>query len=138
MASEPVSPEPGSDPKKLQGAWKMTRWEIAGEVQPPVSAGTRTEVVLSFTGERFGRMTYYRSSKIDALPERHTGKFKPVSGVYRAIDFNGSDGGVRRGIFEIKGDTLRICTAPAGEKARPTKFETKGTKNTLRVFTRRP
>ena len=110
---------------KLQGEWTLTSLEMDGE-DAPVSGG------IAIDGDRFRAIgmgaDYSGTVELDeAAKPRH-------------IDLIFTDGpeagNLNRGIYELSGDTLRLCLNMAG-KARPRSFSTKpGSGNALEVFRR--
>jgi steroid delta-isomerase-like uncharacterized protein len=104
---------PQDDLAKFQGAWAAVTFEKHGEETPEEHLG---EVRLVIEGDRYRyeepgggfegryRLDPTRSPKeIDSIP---------TSGEHR--------GRVAPGIYEIDGDTHRVCFAPPGSEARPT------------------
>ncbi len=107
---------PKEDPKLLEGTWQPVEGELAGEKFPDeqLKAMKLTMKDGKYTvtvGEVLDKGSY----KLDAAA-------KP-----KAIDITGSEGpnkGKRfLAIYELKGDTLRVCYDLAGKK-RPTEFKT--------------
>jgi uncharacterized protein (TIGR03067 family) len=105
--------------KPLHGAWTAAQAQRDGKPADDV-VGHR----LSFTGNRFqiqskdGKPLYTGTIRVDP-------KAKPA-----AIDFEHTEGELKgrvwKGIYALKGDTLRICdNAPDLAKPRPTAFEAK-------------
>jgi uncharacterized protein (TIGR03067 family) len=116
----PAFAQPADDaPKPLQGAWTATQAQRDGKPAEDV-VGHR----LSFTGNRFqiqsndGKPLYAGTIRVDP-------KAKPA-----VIDFEHTEGELKgkawKGIYALKGDTLRICdNAPDLTKPRPTAFAAK-------------
>ena len=114
-----VAQQAGTAEKKLQGTWTATKAERDGTAADEV-VGHR----LSFTDDRFrieskdGKVLYSGTVQVAS-------KAKPA-----AIDLHHADGELKgkawRGIYAVKGDTLKICdNAPNPDKARPTALATK-------------
>jgi uncharacterized protein (TIGR03067 family) len=111
-----------TDKEKIRGDWTVTAGEKAGhkgEDDPHKNA------VFSFTGDEF-------TCKIGE--KEHSGKFKLDSSKSpREISLTLEDHKLL-GIYELKGDDLKIC---AGEE-RPKEFATKeGSKCMLLIFKRK-
>jgi uncharacterized protein (TIGR03067 family) len=116
----PVLAQPADDaPKPLQGAWTATQAQRDGKPAEDV-VGHR----LSFTGNRFQIESKDRKP-LYAGTIRVDPKAKPA-----VIDFEHTEGELKgktwKGIYALKGDTLRICdNAPDLTKPRPTAFAAK-------------
>jgi uncharacterized protein (TIGR03067 family) len=94
------------DRAALRGTWRAIEATSNGDPPP---AGTLEKLTLVFAGDKFSIMGSAPTGyKIDA-------SFKPAH-----IDFLNSRHQV--GIYELKGDTLRLCTGMDGD--RPTTFRT--------------
>jgi uncharacterized protein (TIGR03067 family) len=114
---------------RFEGTWRFTSLEIEGTRLPEdASKGTR----LIIAGQNFtlkeGATTVKGTYKVDL------GK-KP-----KEIDVTFDDGPDKgktvHGIYELDGDTYRVCIGLPG-KSRPTAFESKpGTGHVLEVLTR--
>jgi uncharacterized protein (TIGR03067 family) len=103
------------DQEKLQGEWTMQSGERDGEQFPDdlLKSLKRTVTGDKYTitrdGETFAKGTYTLdpSQKPKTIDAKLEGNDQPV-----------------RGIYELDGDTLKICVAGPGE-ARPKEFATK-------------
>ena len=120
--------EPEVKDKDLEGEWRPTGLVIDGhEIEQDRENGSWTihgESLLVKSKDRTGTIAI----KIDATKTP------------KAIDIIDTEGAAKgkpaRGIYEIKGDELRICVADAG-KDRPTEFPAKeGTGWTVLTFKR--
>ena len=119
-----------NDAKTVQGSWKPVTAELAGQ---PMSAALVKTISLKldngkyevFVGEHPDRGTY----TIDAGSNPKTMTITGTEGPNHGRTFPA--------IYEIKGDTLRICYDLSGAK-RPSKFETlPGTKLYLVTYSRK-
>jgi len=113
----------------LQGTWQATSGEMAGV---PVPAEVVKTAQLVVTGDK----ATLRSAGKD---EPATLKLDP-SATPKTVDIlalAGPDKGkTQPGIYEVSGDTLKLCIAHTGNP-RPTTFSTKaGEKTALMVFQR--
>ena len=119
----PVAPLP-TDLDKIQGAWKVVSWELGGEPAPPNGAR------LVFT-DQTGRLeapdgAYLMTFELD--PSRDPKTMDLV------LMWMGS--APAKGIYELKGDELRICYS-WGWLPRPTAFTTRpGAREMLYVLRR--
>ena len=105
------------DLKAMEGTWKVESAEAGGK---PVESEDLKEVVVKITGDRYEVRV---KDKVDAgtLKLDETRKPKTMD----ATDTEGLDAGkVVKAIYELTGDTLRVCyTLDGGE--RPTELATK-------------
>lgn len=121
--------DPPEDAKALQGKWVPTKAELAGQ---PMADDVLKTITLKLDDGKY---------------EVHVGD-KPDKGTYtldsttqpRGMSITGTDGPNRDktfpAIYELKGDTLRICYDLSG-KQRPTEFKTAaGTKLYLVTYSR--
>jgi uncharacterized protein (TIGR03067 family) len=115
------------DQKKLQGVWVLASGERDGEQMPEevVKSLKRTMAVDKFTITRDdkavakGTFTLDPSKKPKAIDIKLEGTDQPVHGIY-----------------ELDGDTFKLCYAAPGEE-RPKKFTTKaGSGHTFAVWKR--
>lgn len=122
-----LSVSTGDDAATIQGTWRIVRAEIGGEPFP-VEAFNNLRLVLKDGKYELG---------ID-------------EGAYKLLDAKGNKGidvigekGPNEGktipaIYELKGDSMKICYDLSG-KTRPEKFETeKGTRQFLATYERVP
>jgi uncharacterized protein (TIGR03067 family) len=125
------APDPtAEDQKNLQGTWIMMTEEDQGRKLPEEKLQTRFRLVIKDAKwtlkENQGPEMKQWKVKLDATRRPKQGDFTYL--------FGNNKGRVSFGIYELKGDTLRLCIAEPGEN-RPTRFEGKG-KNTLIHFKR--
>jgi uncharacterized protein (TIGR03067 family) len=114
---------------KFQGTWKFASVELDGRKVPPEALGGARLVIK---GDRFSvvdqKATYHGTFRVD--PGQSP----------KAIDVRFTEGPekgkVIRGIYEVDGDTYRVCMGQAG-KGRPTEFaSTPGSGNVLEILKR--
>jgi uncharacterized protein (TIGR03067 family) len=102
--------------KKFQGTWTFVSSEGGGQQLP---AGELKELVLTFAGDK------HTVKKGDQVVQVGTQKLDPSKSP-KAIDVTMTEGpnkgAVMLGIYEINGDTLKVCF-DAGGKTRPTEFK---------------
>ena len=105
------------DLEKLQGTWVMAGLEIDGQVVPEEKIKGTT---LTVKGDRYTTRTQGKSHEVAF-------KLDP-SQTPRAIDMYFPDGPevpkLSKGIYEIDGDTFRLCRHQAPGQDRPTSFAT--------------
>ena len=105
------------DLKDMEGTWKVEAAEAGGQ---KVESENLKEIVVKISGERY---EVKAKDKVDAgtLKLDETQKPKTMD----ATDTEGLDAGkVVKAIYELSGDTLRVCYAIDGAE-RPTEFATK-------------
>ena len=112
-ADAPRDDAPRDDADRLDGVWKVVSAEDGGrktpeEVVKELRLTVARDVITYKVGEKSTRWRY----KLD--PEK-----KP-----KWIDLT-DEGRVMPGIYEVDGDTLRICFSERGGDDRPTAFESK-------------
>jgi uncharacterized protein (TIGR03067 family) len=117
----------GSDQKVIQGTWVMTRMESAGkEVSRAKLAESRIRLMIAG-----GRMTMQRPGRTQNLTFTLDPSKDP-----REIDLDDGESLITRAIYQLDGDTLKICWAEPGA-ARPLDFTTDAiSQDTLYVFQR--
>jgi len=102
--------------KKFQGTWTFESVEAGGKKLP---ADQFKGITLTFEGDK------YAVKKGDEVVEAATQKLDPSKSP-KTLDAKVTDGpnkgAVILGIYEISGDTLKVCFDPEGKK-RPTEFK---------------
>jgi uncharacterized protein (TIGR03067 family) len=107
-----------SDLKKIQGTWQFVSHEMKGKKTPPEQVA---KLKITFTGDKWsvtedGKVVQTGTQKLDPT--------KKPSHVDAVVIDGGVKGVTMLGIYEIKGDTLKVCFDPEG-KERPTSFTAK-------------
>lgn len=128
VSADPV-PEPSAkDREALQGTWVIRSMEVGGKTWSK-EALEKAKLRIVVSGDRIkfllaGREAQEATFTLD--PARSPAHFDTVDARKR----------VEKGIYELKGDTLRICAATSGEE-RPTAFASSASPSTaLYVFER--
>jgi uncharacterized protein (TIGR03067 family) len=116
--------------RKFQGAWTFESSETGGEKLP---AGELKALILTFEGLK------HTVKKGDDVIQVGTQKLDPSKSP-KTIDVTVAEGPnkgtVMLGIYEIDGDTLKVCFDPQGKK-RPTEFKSvPGSENFVNVHKR--
>ena len=115
--------------KKFHGVWTFESVEAGGKKAP---ADTLKGLTITFAGDK------YTVKKGDEVIQVGTQKLDP-SRSPKAIDVKVTEGlqkgAVMLGIYEIRGDTLKVCFDPEGKK-RPTEFKGASGAQTLVVHKR--
>ena len=110
-------PARADDLKAMEGTWKVESAEAGGQ---KIESGDLMEIVVKITGDRYEVRI---KDKLDGgtLKLDETQKPKTMD----ATDTEGDDvGKVVKAIYELSGDTLRVCYALEGGE-RPTEMKTK-------------
>jgi uncharacterized protein (TIGR03067 family) len=118
------------DLKKMQGDWMVDTMVKDGIKIPDDDARAlfRTVKDDTYSVARFSRVVGKGTFKIDATKKPKTIDSTPAGAADKAQQV--------LGIYELDGDTLKICNAPQG-KDRPTDFEAKqGSEHTLIIWQR--
>jgi uncharacterized protein (TIGR03067 family) len=115
--------------KKLQGAWTFESVEVGGKEQP---AAEFKDMTVTFEGAKFtvkkgSDVIQVGTDKLDLSKSPKTVDVTVVEGLNK--------GAVMLGIYEISGDTLKVCFDPEGKK-RPTEFKSASGSQTLVVHKR--
>ena len=116
--------------KKFQGTWTFESVEAGGKEVP---ADLFKGMTVTFEGDR------YTVKKGDEVIQVGTQKLDPSKSP-KTIDVTmiegPNKGAVMLGIYEIDGDTLKVCFDPQGKK-RPTEFKTApGSENFVNIHKR--
>jgi uncharacterized protein (TIGR03067 family) len=103
--------------KKLQGTWKLVKFETPPDKQPP--EGTIEKMRIVFADNKLiirvgDEVVDETTFKLDRTKSPKW--FDTISTV------GPNKGKTAEGIYEIKGDDLKICIGPPGQK-RPTEFK---------------
>jgi uncharacterized protein (TIGR03067 family) len=104
--------------KKLQGTWRFVSQEKEGKPRPPEQVA---KLKITFTGDKWA------VSEDGKVVQAGTHKLDPTKKPARvdAVVTEGEDkGSTMLGIYELKGDTMKVCFDPQG-KERPTSFTAK-------------
>jgi uncharacterized protein (TIGR03067 family) len=115
--------------KKFQGTWTFESVEAGGKKLP---ADQFKGITVTFEGDK------YAVKKGDEVVEAATQKLDPSKSP-KTLDAKVTDGpnkgAVILGIYQISGDTLKVCFDPEGKK-RPTEFKGVSGSQTLVVHKR--
>ena len=116
----PVAADDKADPgaaelKKVQGTWAFESQEVGGQKAP---ADALKQMTITFDGDKFtvkngDKVTQSGTQKLD--PAKKAVDAKVTEGV--------SSGTTMLGIYELDGDTLKVCFDSSGGK-RPTEYKT--------------
>ncbi len=113
-ADEPKDDAVKKDWKGLQGNWAVVSIEVNGIKVPDDKIGGRN---AAFKGDQYSIHDFRLTVTIDPTKRPKT------------IDMVGKDGNGNPlsmvGIYDLEGDTLKICFAKPSTKVRPIQFETK-------------
>jgi uncharacterized protein (TIGR03067 family) len=121
--------DPKTMDKLVEGVWEEASLVRNGKEVEPLKKGKR---VASIKGENFtvrvGEEVFGATIKLDPTKTPKAIDFKPLQGPNKGL--------TALGIYEVKGDELRICYAEVG-KERPAEFGSKeGSHQSLRLYKR--
>lgn len=106
--------------EKVQGKWVATVYEVNGRSLPPEVVKT---IKFTFTDDK------YVQEIMGMEAERGTQKLDP-SKKPKEMDISITEGDgkgmLQLAIYELDGDTIKICANGAGDKSRPKEFSAKG------------
>jgi uncharacterized protein (TIGR03067 family) len=104
---------PGDDAQKILGTWKVISAEDSGRRAPEESIKDMRWTVSKDT------ITYHVASRTTQWSYKLDPSKKP-----KWVDLV-EGGRTRLAIYDVNGDTLRVCFAEGSQKERPTAFESK-------------
>jgi uncharacterized protein (TIGR03067 family) len=126
-----VAPARADDAKALQGVWKPFKAEAGGQALPDAVVKT---ITLKLDKGRY-EVTFTGDPKVDQGTTTLDTKSKPKGITIKGVK-GPNAGKTIPAIYELKGDTLRVCYDLSGAK-RPTAFKTTaGTQLALMTYKR--
>jgi uncharacterized protein (TIGR03067 family) len=102
--------------KKFQGAWTFESVEGGGKEQP---AAEFKGMTVTFEGDKY---TVKKGAEVIQVGTQKLDPSKSPKTIDVTVTEGLSKGAVMLGIYEISGDTLKVCFDPEGKK-RPTEFK---------------
>jgi uncharacterized protein (TIGR03067 family) len=102
--------------KKFQGAWTFESSEAGGKELP---AGELKGLTLTFEGDKH---TVKKGNDVIQVGTQKLDPTKAPKAIDVTLTEGGNKGAVMLGIYEIDGDTLKVCFDAEGKK-RPTQFK---------------
>jgi uncharacterized protein (TIGR03067 family) len=130
IAAAPSEDASKADRDKLQGTWKVIRMEHAGK-NVPADQFADLRIVISgneLTGKEGDQVRERFTFTLDSAQKPRTIDTTAIEGPAK--------GETSRGIYEIDGDTVKLCVNEKG-KERPSAFATKeGTTHVLLLLQR--
>jgi uncharacterized protein (TIGR03067 family) len=116
--------------RKFQGVWTIESMESGGKKIP---AEAMKDVTLIFEGDKY---TVKNGKDVIQVGTQKLDASKSPKTLDGTVTEGFGKGAVMPGIYEIDGDTLKVCFDEAGKK-RPTEFKTaSGSQTTLVVYKR--
>lgn len=109
------------DQEKLEGKWKLTRYERAGAEKPLL----KNDIAIIAKG----KLTFAYGKNLGV-------KLDPAK-TPKEIDLVNAGMNKRetwKGIYELQGDTLKFCVATGSDQTRPKEFTTKGVDSSVMYF----
>jgi uncharacterized protein (TIGR03067 family) len=115
-------PAPEVEIERLQGRWKIVSTVIDGtpaeELVPPEKRHMLDQSYIAFEGNNLRTIFPNKSDRAAVLLNPGASP-KQITLTWEA---NFADGNVDDGIYELRGDQLKICFSPRSKKSRPTSF----------------
>ena len=115
------------DQRKLQGTWQFLE-EVHGDAEP-AEEGKLCQLIFDgdkFTVTKEGKAILSGTFKIDASKSPRQIDLEVLKD-----EEEQRNGQKSLGIYELKGDKLRLCASEPGRDQRPEKFSTKGTDDVI-------
>jgi uncharacterized protein (TIGR03067 family) len=103
---------------KIQGTWKFLSQERDGKARP---ADEVAKLKITFTGDKWS--VRYEDKVVQAGTHTLDSSKKPAQ-VDAVVTEGEGKGSTMLGIYELKGDTMKVCFDPKG-KQRPNSFTAK-------------
>jgi uncharacterized protein (TIGR03067 family) len=116
LAGAGFAPDKASDWKELTGDWQPTKMEIDGNALPPDDV---KEFLVTMSE---GKYVAKRGSDVIDEGKAVIDTSKSPKNLDLTATVGESEGKLRLGIYELKGETMKFVIAGVG-KERPTKFE---------------
>lgn len=114
------------DWKELQGTWKVVDLEASGQSAPGSAFKDKYMVIRGDRITRIGNL-----GVVEPFVDARDFRINPTASP-KTLDISKSDDGefteFSPSIYELTGDTLRLCFAQQSELPRPTSFDTEGTR----------
>ncbi len=116
--------------RRFQGTWTFESSEAGGQQLP---AGGLKELVLTFEGNKH---TVRKGDEVVQVGTQEIDPSKSPKAIDVTLTEGPNKGAVMLGIYEIDGDTLKVCFDPRGKK-RPAEFKSApGSENFVNVHKR--
>jgi uncharacterized protein (TIGR03067 family) len=112
--------------KKIQGTWKFVSQEVEGKPRTKEELAKQT---ITFEGDKW---TVRRDGKVIQAGTHKFDPDKKPAWVDAVVREGEGKGFTMLGIYELKGDALKVCFDPKG-KERPTDFTSKASRMTAVV-----
>jgi uncharacterized protein (TIGR03067 family) len=101
--------------KKFQGTWTFASVEVGGKEAP---AAEFKDMTVTFEGDKY---TVKKGADVIQVGTQKLDPSKSPKALDVTVAEGLNKGAVMLGIYEISGDTLKVCFDPEGKK-RPTEF----------------
>ena len=122
LMAAPVPKDKVKDEEAVLGTWQVEGFDVGGSNGPPAEVVAK----LRFTFTKDGKMVSVGPDGKEKVVEfKLDSSAKP-----KAIDTT-TDGSSSLGIYELDGDTLKMCLNQGNEVKRPTEFKGDGKKFTF-------
>ena len=121
----PKPPELTGDQKAIQGTWLVVSMESRGEVEKQEG-----KMTLTFAGDKV-TLKHEDNTKLGTIKMDSAAKPKQLDIIPDDKD------APMKGIYELDGDTLKICTVEEKDGARPATFDSKTEKKAVLLTLKR-
>jgi uncharacterized protein (TIGR03067 family) len=99
--------------KKIEGTWRFVAHEANGQKSPPEELA---QLKITFSGDKF---TVTQQGKVVQAGTHKLDPSKKPAQIDAMITEGQGKGGTMLGVYELDGNTIRVCFDPTG-KERPT------------------
>jgi len=123
MADDKKDEKKVKDEEAILGTWKFVKFDDGSDREPQAEMVAMV-AKFYFAFKKDGKMAVPDPSKKDTEKEG-TFKLDPAAKT-KAIDILVKGDKDTLGVYELDGDTLKLCTAPSGKMTRPTEFKADG------------
>jgi uncharacterized protein (TIGR03067 family) len=114
------------DKEKLQGEWLADSLEKNGKNEKQTK-GDDYYHTIKIEGDKYHTIVPIWGDQVATFALDSSEKPKTIDIIYKSFGQRGRlETSVRKGLYELDGDTLKICIRFANEKDRPVEFKSKG------------
>ena len=118
VTAAPIPKAKVKDEESIVGTWQVEKFDFGADAAPVPT--DFTQMKLAFSAE--GKLTITMGDK----PQKESAyKLDPAAKI-KAIDITGEQGRTASGIYELDGDTLKICVPERSGTVRPTEMKPDG------------
>jgi uncharacterized protein (TIGR03067 family) len=119
--------------EKFQGTWTFESVEVDGKKESSAWGEKLKNLKITFAGNKF---TVKKGDKVVQAGTQKLDPSKSPKAVDATVTEGNGKGRKMLGIYEIEGDTLKVCFDPEGKK-RPTEFKSTAGSSTVLIVHKR-